>query len=299
MKFFLLLLILITTSCALIHSNPVYTSSQNSSYTVKKGDTLYRISQKFNISVSKIKKYNNLNSNIIIPGQKLYLTPQKDKTYYYVTKHKVPEKGYYIAKKGDDLRIISAKYGVPISDLLDYNNFASLNVKPKEKIWLKESKQVSNKKNKEKISDKKPISEPKTTKKKSKKKIKKHIGNLDLVLPLKGVVTSEFGLRHGRAHKGIDVAAPTGTPIKSVAKGKVAFVGIQNGYGNVIIIKHNENIMTVYAHNERNMVREGDIVKKGQPIATVGRTGRATGPHLHFEYRINGKAINPRKIFNF
>jgi len=297
MKFLTLFFIIITTSCGLIQSNPVYTSSQNSSYIVKKGDTLYQISQKVNVSVGKIKKYNNLNSNIIIPGQKLYLTPKKDKTYYYITKHKVPKIGYYIAKKGDDLRMISAKYGIPISNLLDYNNLTSLNVTSGEKIWLVESNQTSNQKDEKKVSEKKPII--KTTKKHPKKKIKKHIGNLDLVLPLKGVVTSEFGLRHGRAHKGIDVAAPTGTPINSVANGKVAFAGIQNGYGNVIIIRHSESIMTVYAHNERNMVREGDIVKKGQPIATVGRTGRATGPHLHFEYRINGKAINPRKIFNF
>jgi len=281
----------------LIQSNPVYTSSQNSSYIVKKGDTLYQISQKVNVSVGKIKKYNNLNSNIIIPGQKLYLTPKKDKTYYYVTKHKVPKSGYYIAQKGDDLRIISAKYGIPISNLLDYNNLTSLNVTSGKKIWLAESEQTSDQKNEKKVSEKRPIR--KTTPKHPKKKIKKHIGNVDLVLPLKGVVTSEFGLRHGRAHKGIDVAAPTGTPIKSVANGKVVFTGVQNGYGNVIIIRHNESIMTVYAHNERNMVREGDIVKKGQPIATVGRTGRATGPHLHFEYRINGKAINPRKIFKF
>ncbi len=101
-------------------------------------------------------------------------------------------------------------------------------------------------------------------------------------------------MRKGRPHKGIDIAAPTGTPIYASQKGKVIFSGVQRGYGNVILIEHDNHFITVYAHNEANLVRENDFVKQGQPIATIGNSGNSSGPHLHFEIRLHGKAQNPR-----
>ncbi len=101
-------------------------------------------------------------------------------------------------------------------------------------------------------------------------------------------------MRLGRPHKGIDIAAPIGTPIYAVEKGAVIFSGRQQGYGNVIMIQHDEETITVYAHNEVNLAREGDSVKQGQPIAKVGNTGRSSGAHLHFEIRLKTKAQNPR-----
>jgi murein DD-endopeptidase MepM/ murein hydrolase activator NlpD len=116
------------------------------------------------------------------------------------------------------------------------------------------------------------------------------------MLPTEGVVTSEFGLRNNVPHKGIDFGAPYGTPIIAVDSGSVIFEGMQRGYGNVIVVEHKYHIMTVYAHNEKNLVSLGKAVKKGEQIATVGATGNATAPHLHFEYRIKGKAIDPREV---
>ena len=84
--------------------------------------------------------------------------------------------------------------------------------------------------------------------------------------------------------------------IVSVLPGKVAYSGRQRGYGNVVIIEHANSVMTVYAHNEANLVRVDEVVNQGQPIATLGSSGNSTGPHLHFEYRKNGKAINPRDV---
>jgi len=104
-------------------------------------------------------------------------------------------------------------------------------------------------------------------------------------------------MRDGKPHKGIDVAAEIGAPIHAAMSGKVVYVGTQRGYGNVIILEHENYVMTVYAHNETNLVRLDDIVNSGQPIATVGETGTTTGPHLHFEYRVQGRAVNPREIF--
>ncbi len=113
------------------------------------------------------------------------------------------------------------------------------------------------------------------------------------IWPVTGVLTSRFGIRHGRRHDGIDIAAPVSTPVYASAKGKVLYVGQQSGYGNLVIIKHANNYITVYAHNSKNMVREGQEVEQGQKIAEVGQTGRATGPHVHFEIRKRTKPRNP------
>ncbi len=113
------------------------------------------------------------------------------------------------------------------------------------------------------------------------------------IWPVDGVLTSRFGIRHGRRHDGIDIGAPRSTPIRASAKGKVLYVGQQRGYGNLVIIRHEKNYITVYAHNSKNLVKEGQEVKQGQVIAEVGQTGRATGPHVHFEIRERTKPRNP------
>lgn len=110
-------------------------------------------------------------------------------------------------------------------------------------------------------------------------------------------ISSAFGQRHGRLHRGIDLRAPAGTGIRAAAAGRVRFSGRQGGYGNIVIIDHGNGVQTAYAHNRRNLVRAGHRVRKGQTIATVGRTGNATGYHVHFEYRRWGRAVNPRKLF--
>lgn len=115
-------------------------------------------------------------------------------------------------------------------------------------------------------------------------------------------VTSGFKMRFHpilqtwRAHLGVDYAAPTGTPVRTVGDGVVEFAGVQNGFGNVVIVKHRNNHNTVYAHLSRINVRKGQSVSQGQNIGAVGATGWATGPHLHFEFRINGQHHDPLTI---
>jgi murein DD-endopeptidase MepM/ murein hydrolase activator NlpD len=101
-----------------------------------------------------------------------------------------------------------------------------------------------------------------------------------------------------RAHKGVDYAAATGTPIKAAGDGKVSFQGVQNGYGNVVILDHGAGITTLYGHMSRftKGLRNGERVKQGETIGYVGMTGAATGPHLHYEYRINGGYKDPRTV---
>ncbi len=111
----------------------------------------------------------------------------------------------------------------------------------------------------------------------------------DFVLPVRGLISSPVGLRHDpidgmlRHHNGLDIAVPEGTPVKPAAEGVVYFSGCRNGYGNMVIITHDDGTVTIYAHNSVNLVREGERVTAGSTIALSGSTGRATGPHLHFE----------------
>ena len=100
-----------------------------------------------------------------------------------------------------------------------------------------------------------------------------------------------------RAHRGVDYAAPTGTPIRAAGDGKVLFRGVQGGYGNVIILQHGSNITTLYGHMSRfGSYRAGARVNQGDVIGYVGSSGLATGPHLHYEYRVNGVHRNPRTV---
>ena len=115
-------------------------------------------------------------------------------------------------------------------------------------------------------------------------------------------ITSGFG---GRAdpfgggaayHKGIDFDANTGDPVLSVADGVVSYSGVRSGYGNVVEVDHGNGYVTRYAHNSRNMVKVGDLVRSGQQLAKAGSTGRSTGAHVHFEVWEHGRVVNPRKF---
>lgn len=123
-----------------------------------------------------------------------------------------------------------------------------------------------------------------------------------LKLPVAGKVTSRYGLRYDpidgklRHHNGIDIAMPEGTPVASAAPGRVVFSGIASGYGNCVIIEHENGLTSLYAHNSVNLVRTGDVVDKNRVIALSGSTGRSTGPHLHFEVRKDGTPVDPAGI---
>jgi murein DD-endopeptidase MepM/ murein hydrolase activator NlpD len=120
-----------------------------------------------------------------------------------------------------------------------------------------------------------------------------------LKLPVSGKISSSFGLRHDpingmlKQHNGIDIAVPEGTPVRPAAPGKVVFSGYSEGYGNCVIVEHENGLRSVYGHNSENKVNAGDIVDKQSVIALSGSTGRSTGPHLHFEVRKGGNAVNP------
>jgi len=121
--------------------------------------------------------------------------------------------------------------------------------------------------------------------------------NLELAWPVNGSVVSPFGDRGARFHEGIDIAAPEGAAIMAAEAGEVIYQGSKfQGYGKIVVIRHECNVVTVYAHNSTNLVNEGDRVRQGQVIARVGQTGRASGPHCHFEVRKNRVPVNPENF---
>jgi lipoprotein NlpD len=118
-------------------------------------------------------------------------------------------------------------------------------------------------------------------------------GGEPLVWPVRGVIISGFGPRDREHHDGLDLACPEGTPVFAADEGEVLFAGEQRGYGNLVLIRHPSGLVTVYAHNSENLAAQGDRVLRGEPIARVGRTGNATGPHLHFEVRVGARPRDP------
>lgn len=125
---------------------------------------------------------------------------------------------------------------------------------------------------------------------------KKHFISGQFLWPVPGssTISSGFGRRWGRMHEGLDISAKIGSTIVAVQDGVVIYSGDQiGGYGNITVIAHRDGLFTVYAHAKTNYTKEGQKVYKGQVIAEVGITGRSSGPHLHFEMRKNGEALDP------
>lgn len=187
----------------------------------------------------------------------------------------------YIVRSGDSLYSIGQVYGVHHFDLAKRNHIPSpYRIYVGQRIYLKgESPEGYNFYEKRYVhSDPKPI----TTSAQS-----------SWIWPVKGKVSSGFGVRGRKHHDGIDILALEGTVIRAAKDGVVAFSGQQRGYGNLILVRHSGNLFTAYAHNRRNLARKGSRVRQGEVIAEVGKTGRASAFHVHFEIRKGAKAVNP------
>ena len=198
---------------------------------------------------------------------------------------------WYTVVAGDTVASISDRYGVPVEDIVELNGL----LRPDkllvgQPLFLYGIDELVKRLSKD-GRDRSKASVG--SRRRRRGRYKKLVGTL--VWPVKGAVfTSGFGPRGRRKHKGIDLAHKPGTPIYSVAAGVVVYSdNKQRGYGNLVIIRHRRGVLSVYAHNKRNLVDEGDSVRQGAKIAELGNTGRSTGPHLHFELRVKGRAVNP------
>ena len=207
---------------------------------------------------------------------------------------------YHSVEKGQTLYGIARAYNVPTQEIVRINRF-------KEHVTLKEGDAVfipgaSREKMidvtieyKESVSPSaSTVSKPQTASIPPRSEETSKTGKGRFLWPVNGKVISGFGMRNGEKHAGIDIKAEAGKPVMAADSGKVIYSGNGlNGYGNLIIIKHEGTFFTVYAHNKKNLASEGSLVEKGEEIAQVGDTGRATTPHLHFEIRKNKVTVDP------
>jgi murein DD-endopeptidase MepM/ murein hydrolase activator NlpD len=184
-----------------------------------------------------------------------------------------PRGAYHEVAPGENLYRIGLRYGVPAAVIARANGIEDV-------TQLRVGQRLF-------IPGVRGGSEP------AERRIARYDGPLRFSWPVKGRLTSRFGLRGNRPHEGIDLGAPHGTPIHAAEAGRVIHSGRFGAYGKVVILKHAGAYRSVYAHAQRLFVEKGDFVERGQKIAEVGATGRATGPHLHFEIRRGEVAHDP------
>ena len=239
-------------------------------YTVVKGDNLWSISQRYDVKMNTIISTNNLKeiSRLSI-GQKLKLpiTNMDIAKAEGYSKDAAAEEIVYYVKKGESLWTISRDYNVKLESIIAANSITDAS-----KISTGQQLRIPN--------------------------VPGGRSNIcNFIWPVRGRVTSPFGPRvlNGRKefHAGIDIGGPTGTNIAAAESGRVSYSGYMRGYGNVIVLSHDGGFSTVYGHCSVRLVKKGQYVNKGTIIGKVGRTGNATGPHLHFEVRLGGKPVNP------
>jgi len=200
---------------------------------------------------------------------------------------KVEMKGvYHVVEKHQTLYRICKTYRVDMKEVASLNNIADPSrIQTGQKIFIPGAVKVL----KVEIYIDDVVTES-GVRERGKIAYKKH----DFIWPVEGQCVNIFEETERKRHQGIDIASPSGTPIKASSSGTVLYSGNKiRGYGNLIILRHSEEFVTVYAHNQVNLVEEGTWVEKGQIIGKVGQTGRASGPHLHFEIRRNNKAVDP------
>lgn len=244
-----------------------YKNITGNSHKVVKGDTLYSIAWRSGLDFRQIAKLNKIKSPYqIFPSQTIVLRPKVVKSTKNKVRPSVPKVNPVISPKIVAKTLASPKQG-------EYRQSKAQH-KPTAKQKKKQNKPQSNK--------------PTSTKKTYSNKIRKW------VWPTSGRVIAGFSNK-GNGNKGIDIAGKTGTSIVSAGDGKVVYYGnALRGYGNLVIIKHNDDYLSAYAHNSRVLVKEQDFVKAGQKIAEMGNTD-SPNVKLHFEVRYRGKSVNPMK----
>lgn len=255
--------------------------------TVRKGDTLYSISKKYNIPIRDI-----IETNRLTPPYTLHIGRVL----------RLPNAKYHIVAKGDTLYNISKRYNVDVTSLSRSNNLEMpYTLRIGQRLSLPgtvSSTPVSYQSTASSETAKSSGSfwnRPSTKKASSTPYVPPKPRKTKFAWPVRGTTISKYGtIGKGRHNDGINIKAPLGTAVKAADSGRIAYAGNElKSFGNLILIKHDDGWVTAYAHNDRLMVKKGQRVKKGEKIATVGSTGGVSTPQLHFEIRSGKKAVNP------
>lgn len=260
------------------------------SYRIKKGENLWSLAKKFNTDYKTIIKVNDISEPNRLNPCNTILIPNRNGL-----SHKV--------SANETLIKLAKKYSVKKESIIFNNKIKNNIIKEGDFLFIpdaveSEEKIVKYTKikttiNNDLIDDEEEI----TLRKEYQKKIK-----LKFSWPLKGKITSAFGKRKNplnskeRFHCGLDIAANIGTPISASDDGEAIFSGWKKGYGRVVILKHTDGYISVYAHNKKNLIKTGDFIESGDVIALSGISGAVTGPHLHFEIRKYLTPLNPLRL---
>lgn len=276
------------TNLARDYSDVQRGSYRGSFYQVRKGDTLYFIAYITGKNINDIVSYNNLKKPYtIFPGQKLKLWHPNYQRPTYGKAEKISLDPS--VSVGSIPKVAKVTPSIPSPPQKSQQSATQKNnVTPPRSTSKNQKPVVEAKKTKEYVDHKKsvkPVSQPP---KEENKKISKWLW------PTKGRVVNKFTVGE-QGNKGIDIAGQRGQAIMSTASGTVVYSGnALRGYGNLVIIKHNDDYLSAYAHNDRLLVKEGQTVKAGQKIATMGSSG-SRSVMLHFEIRYQGKSVNPNR----
>jgi murein DD-endopeptidase MepM/ murein hydrolase activator NlpD len=285
------------------------------SHTVVAGDNMFRIAHFYRVAVNDIMRWNNLTNTNLRLGQilQLNLVDEKERLAHLRTHTVVP---------GDNMHRIAFMYGVSVQEIMRWNNLPNTNLRRDQILFVQDPDKVVPLPTRSTQSDRieepvlplrTEVNEVPTTQVEEPAvpiqisyQVSTHVDIQPVAVVQRVIsaivptafsrITSEFGPRWGRHHRGIDFGAPAGTQIKASLPGVVVIAGYHKDFGNRIVLEHENNTQTVYAHNRRNLVSVGDVVEQGQVIAEVGTTGRSTGNHLHFEFRVGSIPKNPREL---
>ncbi|MNK65096.1 Murein DD-endopeptidase MepM [compost metagenome] len=268
----------VATSEELEAAKPKPKPAGPASYTIRSGDTLSKIASRHGIKTTTLASANGLSDSDTLSVGKVLKVPQGDGVYVKV-------------RSGESLSHLASRYGIKASVIQEANQIDDPRaIREGQTLFL-------------------PGAEPQETKRSERRERGEFkqasrglIGDLgravgkNFIWPTAGKVSSYYGERGGRQHHGVDIPRPKGSPIHAAKSGTVIAAGWNGDYGNTVDISHGNGVVTRYAHCSKIHVKEGDAVSKGELIGLVGDTGRATGPHLHYEVRIGGRPVNPSKF---
>ncbi len=258
-------------------------------YRVKRNENLWTIAKRSNISLKQLIEINNIANPELLRENDIILVPSRDGIFYTI-------------KRGDTLTGISNRYNTEIDIIAEHNNIDGKKIIAGKKIFLPDASEplirpvIIKNYHEKSVTPVEKIALPVNNEKKLQSE------KVVLSWPLRGPITSGFGIRthpfsgDKKFHCGLDIGAEEGPVVRAAGEGKVIFSGWKEAYGNMIVISHKNNYITIYAHNGKNLVDVNETINKGQKIALSGKTGAVTGAHLHFEIRKGIVPLNPVRI---